>query len=566
MRTFFKSLRFRIFLIAAVCWLLPTLILGLYLGGSVFASFRAQTEAQLLMSASAAELRQRLELDRLITLAKSTTYDNTLENNQAKHAANQMNYNDFYRITRNYLDYKFIREQTLSFALFFLISDPDQFMTTTESRAETDEYRLNAHARALELGETLDTRCHFMEANGHTYLIRNLLNRKLQRFGMLVLGVNESRLLAPLLSADPIWAGRMDIALDDYQRLTGAVPLPERMPAQKLSEESDQLLLMNRFGTRDYTVTYRANIDKHQVYAQIERFNQLMVALVLLLLPIGALIMVFVARRITNPLNRLARASNRIENGELGVVVDIPSKDEVGQMARCYNGMSLQIKELIEKSFEEELALRDARIEALQSRINPHFLNNTLEMINWQARIEGSDTISRMIEAMSTLVNASLDRPNARVVPMSQELSVADAYFYFLDQRFGARLQVEREIDEGALNVPVPRLAIQTLLENAVEHGIAPAGGGRIRLKAHRDGGDLLIDVVNNGRRMTEADRVRIDNLLTSGDEGLTGKLQERLGIRNINRRAKLIYGDQAGLTLLIGEDGDTVARLRLPL
>ncbi|NLG24343.1 MAG: histidine kinase [Clostridiales bacterium] len=559
--SFIRTFRFRILAIAALCWLLPTLALGGYLGGGIIQSLRRQTESALLLSAAYAEADAVTELERIVALAKSVTYDEVFSAASAAYLSGEYRYQDFFRTCRIYVDRKFAREQAFTFAAFYLIDQPGRVISTTPTTASSERvtrFVQGAQAAALRLGETLDTRCRFLSVGGETYLVRNLLNRKLERFGMLVIGIDTRRVLAPLLDG-AAWGG-IDIQLDDF-RLGRALPAEA---AIGLSESPGELLVDGRVAKRDYTLIYRAHVDKRVAYRQVDQFYRLMRLLAALLLPLEALIMVFVQRRLTRPLSQLADASARIERGELGVTVDIDTADEVGQLARGYNAMSLKIRHLIEKAFEEELILRDARIEALQSRINPHFLNNALELINWQARIEGSEAISRMIEAMSTLINASLDRESRRVVPLREELQVADAYFYFLDQRFGDRLAVARDVDPSLLDAPVPRLAIQTLLENAVEHGIAPVGGGAIRLSASARDGLLLIDVTNTGALSAE-DQSRIRRLLDDDGRGVEGKLSERLGIRNIDRRARLIYGERASL-MLTPDAGGTLARLSLPM
>lgn len=101
--------------------------------------------------------------------------------------------------------------------------------------------------------------------------------------------------------------------------------------------------------------------------------------------------------------------------------------DELGDLGRAFSNMSTRIAELIDKTYKEEIALRDARIQAMQSRINPHFINNVLESINWQARMEGSQSISAMVEALSVLLNASMARGDRHMVPLREEYDVAQA-------------------------------------------------------------------------------------------------------------------------------------------
>ena len=248
-------------------------------------------------------------------------------------------------------------------------------------------------------------------------------------------------------------------------------------------------------------------------------------------------------------------------DGELGVTVPMHGKDELGQLGVAFSSMSMQIRHLIDTAFKEEIALRDARIEAMQSRINPHFLNNALEMINWQARMDNNEAIAAMVEALSVLLNASMDRGNHRMVPLSQELSIADAYFYFVRLRFGDRLTIFKDVNPTLMHHMLPRMVIQTLLENAIEHGIAPAGGGRIRLNVFSDAAFLHVEVLNNGKQLTREDQERITALLNEEGPG-----EGHVGIRNVSQRLRLIYRGRARLHISQDNHGDTVATILIPL
>jgi two-component system sensor histidine kinase YesM len=222
--------------------------------------------------------------------------------------------------------------------------------------------------------------------------------------------------------------------------------------------------------------------------------------------------------------------------------------------------MSVRLKELIEKTYQEEIELKNAQIQALQSRINPHFLNNALETINWEARMEGSEAIENMISALSVLLNASLGRKNRRLVSLQEELEVADGYIFFIQQRFGDSLTITRVIDPDAEGCIVPLLTVQPVLENAVEHGIAPAGGGEIRLSARQAANCLELKITNTGQFLRPEDRQRIDAAL-SGEAGEGN----HLGLANIANRLRLLYGSQARLTVSGGPGEKTVVEIHVP-
>jgi len=556
------TFRFRLFAIVALCWLVPVLVLGSYLGGRIFHELRASTEALLIAQTERAQASAVQAIERLIKLSKDATYDMELYNAARGYETGELDLQEFLRQGRAYLNRKYAREPLFHYALFLLLDDPSQLTYSSAlDMPRLEAFQHDAQQRILEISESLDTSSRFVRLGEETYLVRNLLSPRLKRFGILVLGVDAGRLLAPLTEGEEFWQNNIVVWLDGQIVGPGMLPSLGELPTG-LSEQGNALYYQGSVRSPDYRLFYLATMSRRVVYAQIYQFYGLMQALVLLLLPVEGLLMFFVHRRLTKPLFELTEASRSMALDGLGITVEPRGGDEIGALTEAYNAMSLRIQHLIEKSFQEELALRDARIEALQSRINPHFLNNALEMINWQARMEGNDAISGMIDALSTLLNAGMDRAEQRVAPLREELRVADAYCYFLDQRFGDRVKVERDVAEGLLSIPVPRLVIQTLLENAVEHGIAPAGSGRIQLRIYRRDGFLFIEVTNNGKGLSAEDQSRIAKLLE--DDGTLHS--ERLGIRNISRRLKLIYGPAAGLTLESDAQGDTMARMRIPL
>jgi two-component system sensor histidine kinase YesM len=328
-----------------------------------------------------------------------------------------------------------------------------------------------------------------------------------------------------------------------------------------LAEYGDMLCYTRQVRVGDSLLTYQVQADRHEVYREMDEFRLLMAWLFILFVPICVAIMLFVNRRIVRPIAMLASASHRIRSGELGVVVPMRGTDELGQLGTAFSEMSLRLKELIERSYKEQIALRDARIQALQSRINPHFINNALEAINWQARLNGSGNVSEMVETLSVLLNASLDRSEQHLVPLREELSIVDAYCYFVGLQFGARLTVLRNVDEALLATPLPRLVVQTLIENAVEHGIAPAGGGCIQLNVFRHEEQLVIEVLNSGKPLTP-DQLHALRAMLDDSRQADG----HLGVRNVNQRLKLIFGGSAGLTFDVDTHGNTVATISEPL
>ena len=389
------------------------------------------------------------------------------------------------------------------------------------------------------------------------YLVRNLLNQRMERYGMLILGISQDELLGPLNSLKKEWDAEVSVRLDafgdfseDWDNLTAG--LTDDRKAEKL-------LYVRLARGEENVPDLKLTMDRRQQYREVYEFRRLLTLVHLLLIPILILMAVFLRKRITKPISLLSDASRRIEEGELGVTVPMHGSDELGQLGEAFSHMSLRLKELIDRTYKEEIELKNAQILALQSRINPHFLNNALEDINWQARIEGSETISSMVSSLSVLLNATMDRKNRRLVTLREEMEVADAYIFFVQQRFGPELTVNTQIDEAARESILPLLTIQPLLENAVEHGIARAGGGTISIECTRAGNCLHLAIRNTGMGAGKEDRERID-------AALQGRSTENhLGLANIVNRLRLIYGENVGIRVDTDQPGETAVYIDIP-
>lgn len=555
----FKSIRVQLVAIMLLCYLAPTLILGEYMGNVFFADMRAKTETALSSSVEHAYTLSRQKVERTVSLAKEATYDGELSDIYAQYESGGLTDAEFLRQSRSYIERKYSRESLFTFALYYPVSDPSMLVYSRSGYDETVRYLREAGDAVDAAAEALDTRCLFIEVQGQVYLVRNLMNLRMERFGMLVLGLRMDSLLADVQALSGTWDADVQVMLGQ----SGAVDIDWDAQTEGLSElkEEDKLVYVHHERGSDYDLALRLSVSQDRIYGEIRAFRRLMTGLFVLLVPILGLMLLYVRKRIIRPISLLSQASARIEAGELGVTVPMHGDDELGQLGGAFSQMSLRIEELIDRTYKKEIALRDAKIQSMQSRLNPHFLNNALENLNWEARLEGSETMASMVESLSILLNASMGRANRRMVSLKEELEVARAYCYFVSLRYGDRLAVHEDFDESAMNAVVPLLTLQPLLENAVQHGIEPAGGGEIELSGLRAGNLLELKIANSGKPLGEEDWKKI-RLAMAGDnqEG------HHLGLANICTRLRLIYGGRAALDIAADERGRTVVQLKIPL
>ena len=565
----FRKIRVQLVVIVLVCYLVPAVVLGWYMGGAVLRDLQAKTESALTAGMEYSMMLAEQNLAKLVELARDATYDGELTDAAARRDAGDISGGEFSRLARNYIERKYSREALLTCAVCFTLDNPDLRLVSHSGNDAAAAYQALDHEAVKAMGEALDTQCRFVRLEGGVYLVRNLVNLRMKPYGMLVLGVNTDALLAPLSALAGEWEARLDMTLDDVAIddliVAGGEGLSaadwDALPEGEIASAGAGRYAISRRGlSRDYALRVALVIGRARLYGEIDAFRMLLTGLLALLVPIAAVIAWYVYRRITRPIAILSEASNRIEAGELGVTVPMRGDDELGNLGKAFSNMSLRLQELIDKTYKEEIALRDARIQAMQSRINPHFINNALETINWQARIEGSESISAMVESLSVLLNAGMSRNDRRMLSLREELETANAYFYFVGLRFGDALETRVDAAPEALDATLPALTIQPLIENAVEHGIAPAGGGEIVLRCARADGALRIEVANSGQMATPEDMRRIEAALKGDSLG-----GSHLGLSNIATRLRLIYSDRATLRVHTDTPGWTRVEIEIP-
>ena len=306
----------------------------------------------------------------------------------------------------------------------------------------------------------------------------------------------------------------------------------------------------------------------------------------LLLIPVVYSAYRYLKKQIENPVEQLVILSKNITEGKFGMTIGEKSMPnaEFDYLANSFGHMSKQIKYLFDSVYNEKLARKDAQIAALQAQINPHFLNNTLEMMNWQARMSGDIAVCKMIESLSIVLDHNMNRSNRAEVYLSEELRCVDAYLYIMSMRFGQRLLVEKDIDESLLRTRVPQLILQPIIENAILHGIEKVNKGTIKISIHSDNDKVLLDVLNTGKPVTNEtlERIRTELILAGEEETATqlehvelsptetDKKEEHskhisIGIRNVHKRIRLMYGLQYGLEVSTPEDGTFLTRIVIP-
>ncbi|GAB4426214.1 MAG: sensor histidine kinase [Chloroflexi bacterium OHK40] len=284
------------------------------------------------------------------------------------------------------------------------------------------------------------------------------------------------------------------------------------------------------------------------------------------MLVLGALFYV-VTKRITRPLRLMALTMARVEHGDLSVRVPLtPAPHELGRLSRVFNTMLDSIERLVVQVYEARLREKDAQLLALQSQINPHFLFNTLNSVRALSRRGETATVEAVAESLADLFRYSMSNWN-ELVALREELEHVENYVTIQRARFGNRIQFTCAVPDELREALVVKLSLQPLVENAIAHGLGQrAELLKVTVGAQLDAGALRITVTDDGGGIELATLTRLRAALArpvAAEKLPTADVG--IGITNIDRRIKLLFGEQYGLHIQVYPEVGTTVTLHLP-
>lgn len=581
------SLRRRLLFMVVALWMLPVIFIYTFMTISYRNDIIDKTTVLMEESLKNFTYFSAQRIDEAIDISKKTSYEQIIEKAWGKYQSGVISKAELYRQITGNLTSKFYNDSRFEIAVFYLTAEPERIYYTKQKESNyINRFKEEVSEEALNISGMDSSDAHVRVINGRIYIIRNLYTiTNYTKFGTLILELNKDKLIdgialnkdyelaffindtSSLITYDKLL--KEDNRKGVLEKLTSGYSKDVNRKVYQVRDGSfTGLIYQQRFDDYHFAAILVAN--ENVIFSELKNLYFVMLLIMLIIIPVFIYMIYFISHHITKPMSRMIHAAKTLEKGDIGMQMDgIPMPNtEFDVLQDSFNRMSSEIKYLFDYAYSEKLARKDAKIIALQSQINPHFLNNTLEMMNWQARMAGDITVSKMIEALGTLLNYSMDRTNKKLINLVEELRCVDAYCYIISMRFGKRLKIEKEVDEELLQLRVPQLILQPLIENAVVHGVETVKSGTICIKVFKEGDNAILQIINTGKNMTPEDIDRVKEIIDGTYKQRAGdkSTHESLGIYNVNERIKLIYGEEFGLTILPIADGETASTINIPL
>lgn len=415
----------------------------------------------------------------------------------------------------------------------------------------------------------------FCFSDGILYLARDcrqVEDLKFRTLGTVIVGINMDRLIEDSNSS-VLYTDNVQYALFQEKEL---FYLTDGITVDQIGEINDKLdsdySIITSFGERFFCIrgeiednswSFICLIPYNRIYQTINFTLWIAFAFILVVVLIAYLISQGFTKSVNNDFVRLIDKMNAFGNDESQIPnspFDYSNReDEIGLLHKQFDKMAYKIRDLIQLNYVNEILAKDAKLKALESQINPHFLYNTLETVNWRAKAIGEKQISSMVEALGMLLRETLSSSND-CPTLAHELEIVRNYLTIQKIRYEDRLNYNEDINPNILSVKLPHLTLQPLVENAINYAIEEnTEDCSIQIKSKiLKSGNIELDVINSNSQFPP-------NLLESLENNLIRPHGFGIGILNIHKRLQLIYGQDYGLALFNLDEDHAVARIQLP-
>lgn len=335
---------------------------------------------------------------------------------------------------------------------------------------------------------------------------------------------------------------------------------------QKIQDDTTEYLFNQHiFYFEDWHLITLTNTSKF--FVDLISFNKVLTFFLLFFLLIAVLLGVIITKLYITPIHNLINNINTVKTGDLSVRIDTSdSYSEISDVQTSFNEMLDSIQKLVEENYEITIREKEAQIKSLEAQINPHFLYNTLDTINWKVYLLGGEDVSKLIQCLSQILRYSISS-KLSVVTLQQDIEQVQNYLYIQKVRYEGRFIVKFDLHPDTMGLKIHKFLIQPIVENSIVHGLEEKeSGGIIKISSQKTEDELIIEIFDNGIGMSAKQISTIFDNNTLFASGQHGEMRTHIGLNNVHNRLKFYYGEKYGLEIQSKEGEFTNVILHFPI
>ncbi|MBU3170713.1 cache domain-containing sensor histidine kinase [Clostridium estertheticum] len=398
--------------------------------------------------------------------------------------------------------------------------------------------------------------------------IRSISNFKV--IGTLIIRIDADNLVNSVSNMSPQYKANLIILSENKnmiykdKKITSAkaIDIGLNNMSNEIYNIDGKKFLLNREVSNYSKWTYVNFLSYENIFQNIKLMRTIMLCCFLMIFILAVSMGLGFAGSITKPIITLSKKMKKVENGNFEIMeidkISDDKCDEVGQLNNDFIVMVNKINELIKENYIKQILVKETELKALQSQINPHFLYNTLDSINWIAKANKEDKISLMVKSLSNLFRASIASKDS-IIKIEDELKLLNDYINIQKIRYEERLDFSDLVDEDIKECYILKMTLQPLVENCIKYGLEQLTGVcKITIKSQKQKDFLEVIVSDNGIGMTK-------EFLHELEIGENKSRSTGIGIKNIDERIKLFFGKEFGISVKSQLSEGTTVIVRIP-
>ena len=441
-------------------------------------------------------------------------------------------------------------------SIYIISQDETIFKIGTSSSPEPAEFQCRELLKTLDKKEPKLICQTLPRDDGNIYFIRNLFSSNTGNYiGTFIINIDKDRFLSyHTKDLDPSWFlclyNSSMAVFSDPDMEKECMALKEH--GQRIGELSFQTARLN---DSEYFVASQelSGLDlpssvaapKSLMFADLNSILKSYLLLLTGIVLIGLFTAIAISRAITKPIDKMIYNINQISEKKQSALPPMKIYREFDVWADSFNKMLKQLDIYYNDIFQKQLLLKNSEIHALQTQMNPHFLLNTLNTIAWKAQISDNEEIYQMVISLGEFLKANTLSKEQDCIALEKELRYVKFYIYLQQQRFEDKISCDIRVPETLMHFLIPCFSIQPLVENAIVHGLEPkTGKGKLIVQIlETDDHCMEISIIDNGVGFPKDFQVR--DIASSDTDSHT-----HIGLKNLDRRLFLLYGDMAHLSI----------------